>query len=400
MATKLKKLINLVINRVDLVDRGANQDANVVLFKRDNSSTQKSPTMFNLTRLRTHTTAHPVLGKAVDWLEQIDTGIKAAIAKQDDQSGDTTFKEVLAQRSAHRVMQRVHEFAMVLDETIHRIVQDTQTGKTEQKVQAAVAGFIDAVKEDLPTFIKESMKTLAKGDQLADVVTLIGTGEPDMTDKKTDKKVDKKTDDKKVDMSVFRKMLGAMAKAFGASDEEVAQLDPPVDDIWKGVSPALRQRIEASEASTTAEVAKREAAEKRVAKLERDATLRDVRKEVVGFKHMGLDPNKDLELFEKMTVGLDADQLKRMREVFKSVDEKVEAGALFAEMGLRGIGDVPDGDSADAEIEKRVTGLLAKAENSKMTRDQAMDAVLGADPPLYDRYRRENSVRAGHATND
>ncbi len=400
MAEKKRKLVKLVVTRVDLVDRGANQDAHVVLFKRDDQAAHKEPEMLDLTSLRKRTSDHPDLLKAVDWLEQIHKGIAAAIKKQgeDDKPGDRTFDEVMVQRSAHRVIQRVQEFAMVLDETIHRVVDNTKAEHTEQKVKDAVTSFVRAVKVDLPKFIDESMKTLAKGEQLADVVKLIGTGESKMTDTK---KVDKK-DDKKpaADMGTIRKAFSAVARMMGATDADVAKIDPPDDDIWKGVSPALRLRIEASETATSAEVKKREAAEARVAKLERDATLTEVRKEVAGYKHMGLDPDKDVGLFEKMTAGLSSDEAKRMREIFKGADEAVEAGALFAEMGRKGIGDAPEGDSADAEIEKRVTGLLAKAENSKMTRDQAMDAVLGADPDLYNRYRRENSVRAGHATND
>lgn len=404
---KHRRLKQLRITRIDLVDRGANQDADVLLIKRDDVTKRppaKEHDMLDLTAIRKHTSERRELRRAVDWIEDIYDGVLSAIKKQgededEDAPGDRTFDEVMVQRSAHRVMQRVQEFAMVLDETIRRVVENTKAEHTEQKVKDAVASFVRAVKVDLPKFIDESMKGMAKAERgrLDHVVQLIGTGEPKMTDKKVDKKTDKKDDDKKpaaADMGPLRKMFAAMAKALGASDDDVATLDPEADgDIWKGVSPALRARIEESDRVRAEEVKKREAAEKRVAKLERDATLAEVRKEVATYKHMGLDPEKDVDLFERMTADLSEDQAKRMREIFKGADEAVEAGALFAEMGRTGLGDAPAGESADAEIEKRITGLMAKAENTKMTRDEAMDMVMREDPALYERYRKENAIR-------
>ena len=484
MAAKPKRLRKLRINRVDLVDRGANPDADVLLFKRD---VEKQPLTtaqrnalpdsafalikpggkkddegkteprslrvlpfkkpngdIDLPRLRNalsrlsqtdltdaqQATARGKLRaaarqaqigefakeipmdklltslrlrrdeellKAVDWIEKIHQSLQEAIKKQEpddpDEPEDRTFDDVMIRRSAHQVMQRVQEFAMALDETIARVVNNAKGGHMDQKVKDAVASFVRAVKADLPKFIDESMKGMQKADRLPEVVKLIA-GELKMTDTK---KVDKKKDDDKkpaADMGTIRKAFSAFARMMGASDADVAKIDPDAsDDIWKGVTPALRARIEEGDRVRAEEVKKREAAEKRVATLERDATLAEVRKEVASYKHMGLDPAKDVELFEKMTAGLSEDQAKRMREIFLAADLQIETGKLFAEAGGAGLGMSEGGDSADAEIEKRVTGIMAKAENTKMTRDEAMDKIMREDPALWERYRRENAIK-------
>lgn len=203
---------------------------------------------------------------------------------------------------------------------------------------------------------------------------------------------DKKNDPAKPDMGALRKMFAGMAKVLGFSDEEVAKIDPVNDeDVWKGVSPQLRTRIEASEATATAEVKKREEAEGRVAKLEHEKALVQVAEEIKGYANMGIDPTKDAELFQKMTTGLSEDQVKRVREIFKSAHETIATGKAFSELGARGH-DVP-ADSATAEVAKRVDALKAKPEHKDLSEPDAMARVFAEDPTLYEKYRQETAVK-------
>jgi len=399
---KPKHLRKLRITRVDLVDRGANQDADVLLFKRDDKkSPPKEPDMkFDLTLARTHAGDDRELRKALDWIDDVHKGLASVVQKQEaDGPRDGTFNDVMARRGARKVMMRVQEFAMALDETIARIADGNaqhKDGDRKTLLKDAVESFVRAVKADLPKFVDAEMGGMSKQDRerLEDVAKLIRGGEPTMTDTK------KKTDDGKkpaADMGALRKMFAGFARLMGATEDDVSKFDPSSgdEDVWKGVSPQLRARIEATDAATkvaaAAEVTKREAAEKRVAKLEEERTLAAVTAELQTYKSMGIDPTKDAALFSKIVGGLSKEEADRVREIFKSADSTIETGKVFAELGARSVG-VPAGD-ADAEIEKRVTAILAKAENSKMTRDEALDQIMREDPALYEKYRKENQVR-------
>jgi hypothetical protein len=399
---KPKLLRKLRITRVDLVDRGANQDADVLLFKRDDDkSPPKEPDMkFDLTLARTHAGDDQELRKALDWIDDVHKGLASVVQKQEAEGPrDGTFNDVMARRGARKVMMRVQEFAMALDETIGRIADGKAQHDGDRKtlLKDAVESFVRAVKADLPKFVDAEMGGMSKQDRerLEDVAKLIRGGEPTMT---LDPKK-KKSDDKKpaADMGALRKMFAGFARLMGATDDDVIKFDPPdgVDDVWKGVSPQLRARIEATDAATKAaaaeEVTKREAAEARVAKLEEERTLAAVTAELQTYKNIGIDPTKDAGLFSKIVSGLSADEAKRMREIFKGADKTIETGKVFAELGAASLG-VPTG-SADEEIEKRVTAILAKAESKDLKRDDAMDQVLRDDPALYERYRKENAVR-------
>ncbi len=81
--------------------------------------------------------------------------------------------------------------------------------------------------------------------------------------------------------------------------------------------------------------------------------------------------------------GLNADQTAKFEAIIKTLGEQVKAGDLFHAKGQ----SVAKAGSAQAIIDGKVEEIMKS--NDKLTKEQAFDRVVKADPKLYDQLQKE-----------
>ena len=333
-----------------------------------------------------------------------------------------TFDDAMMQRKMRGMYEALGERYGALMESLNSVHQGDGDDKMTAMKQAMM-DFADSVRTGMPRMIAsimddeddDKMKKAGRkisADRMAKLKTLHKTlGEiiaeqEDMMEKQAP------------DATTLGKLANAMAamfgKAAGADDATIAALEkaagaepePIPDNVQalltksaadqaelKKANDELKARLDKAEADAkaNAEAVKKAADEAAAFKAEHE--LRVIKTELAGYASMGVDPEKDAELFKSLTERLSPEQVARVREIFKSTTAVVAKGneRLFRETGHSG--SQGGATSARAEVEQKISAIMAKSD--KLDYATALDEVFksadGAD--LYRRYREETNVR-------
>ena len=122
-----------------------------------------------------------------------------------------------------------------------------------------------------------------------------------------------------------------------------------------------------------------------IAKAEREARLDNEMREVLkGCTATPFDLDKDVVQFRKMK--MDTPELfERTMAILKATDAQLAQSKLFEDFGTRkGSGE----GSAWAQIEAKADQMVEKM-GDKLTREQAIEKVMLANPKLVKQYRQE-----------
>lgn len=410
MAFKLK---DLKVTKVDFVDAGANQQANVLLFKRKTGAGSEGGDEKNDGDVNPIKKFFTAIAKAAG----LDIGDTEQVIEQIAKQGATTFGEKIDQVARRRVTSEIWDTCYALEESLCSIICDQEVtdknGMMKQSVDefsVVMKGFIDSWAKGDPVEIakqahaeypgraeeieiaKSKLELIAKasGTKKEDP-TLPATGEFDDT-KTTPKKGDPKKkpatqkkskgehEDMKIDKSKLTSeecaTLEAIEKKAGIDEGSFTDADPVTksvgepavnqeDDIYKGLHPAvaaelkaLRKRADDAEAREFEDVAKKY--------------------EIIGKKKDELVPLlKSLkgndQAYNSMIALLDA-----------SV-EAVNKSGLFVEVGKKGsVG--AEGGEAWISIEKRAAEI--QKAKPDMTYAQAIDVACQQNPELVQQYEQ------------
>ena len=172
-------------------------------------------------------------------------------------------------------------------------------------------------------------------------------------------------------------VLKAAADDKKKKDEEDAKLaalanlkkSDESEDIWKGVNPAIKERVEKAEAAVAEAVAKTVAAEEKIAKA-------DFAKRAAELNALPTKPEEFGEVLRKIADATPA-EYERLTEVLKSANEIIKSGKAFEEVGSGQTGAA----SGMTVIEKRAEEL--RKVNPSLTKEQAFVKVMETDPKLY-----------------
>lgn len=401
MATKLK---NLKITKVDFVDEGANPDADIPLFKRRETE--------------------PEAGTEPELEKEAPKGIFKRLAELFNQYADepmpvmqkggaSTFDTELNRGKA---MDELWEMHYALADSICSIISDTELTSSEKQAameqsvdefnavireaikswtEGKLSGFVAKTKDtEVNPLVLDTMRSTV--DRLSENVTkstqnagedpdntIIKEGDADM---KFDKS--KMTPAERAMLEQFEKNYGMeeagdptnqpegvekktdapAATAPAAAPAPAAQQTTDDGDVFKGMSPEVKAEFEALRKF-------REDTE--------DAALHAVAKsyELIGKKEEELFPvlkslkKTNQAAYDQMVAALD------------DAKAAVEKSGAFAEIGKSGTGAPAQGG-----VEKEVEAKAAELMKSKhgLTRAQAIDEVLQADPALAKRYEEED----------
>lgn len=147
------------------------------------------------------------------------------------------------------------------------------------------------------------------------------------------------------------------------------------DDIWKGVNPEVRKRMEDME--------KRAKDAEELAKKERDERItREYIAKVTAYQALPVKP-EEFGLVLKSLAEKDPENYAKIEAVLKVADEAIVKGGLFAELGRSGNA----GSNALQKAEAFVTEMIQKS--AGLTKEQAIAKVWIEHPELYVEYERE-----------
>ena len=407
MANKLK---DLLVTKVDFVDAGANQEANVVLFKRkpEEAAAEKKQQATAGGFFRSVVAA---IAKSVGATEaQIDAAMEE-IAKGDA----VTFGDKMAQRQLRRTADEIWDFCYALEESLCSILRDQEipaenkpTLMTQSCAEftAAVTAAIPKWSAGVPTKVEkaagqpmtEERLQIAKEarDRLDDMIakaepkspagepeTPPDEGEQDTIDKEGDCK-DMKIDKSKLSAEELA-ALEAIEKKAGIPEETPAATpaatapvvkaaeptpDAPAgeaDDIYKGMHPTVAEEL------------------KNLRKFHKKTEDREILAVAKKYKFLGKKP-EELAPVLKSLKAAGGTAYADMIGVLDANLAVVQASPAFTEIGKRGGTGAPasDADTAWAQIEKKAEEIRKSAPT--LTYAQAIDKACEQNPDLVQQY--------------
>jgi hypothetical protein len=366
-----RKFVKLEVDRVDVVDRGANHDyetndgSHILLWKR----------------------AMPEQTEAASLMKKLATLL--GIAKDDS---TPTFSEALMARRTHVIMEEIYDRIGALHEVL-AMTLESGGGKAEMtkavkdfaaSVTAAVDGWF-ADESAKKSAEERSPERAARLKRAADALTSIitpaiakrdGDGKESNMPASTEMDVEKQLEDK-----IAKAVADALAKAAKDSDDKVKA----AEDKAKAETEALRKQLD----SQTDEIKKaRETAE-----AEREQRLLTEQTAVCKtFKRLPVDVAKDAALFVRRSKqAITPEDTARVMELLRAADAQLADSALFK---AQHVDHTPTPDSAEAAIMAKAQEMVTKGEAK--TVQQAIVKVAETDKPLYDRYYAELEKRRGN----
>ena len=374
MPTKLRQLR---IKRLDLVDAGANQDAHVLLYKRaapiEGADNPAEKGMLN------HLLA--VIGKKLGWQPE-DV---ASLTKEMQEA--ETFSDALIDRRLQEAMSDLYDFTYALQDSIRSILHSDEADKASlirealndfaATASAMVNGWLSDTSSVTKIGRKISAQRLARLKAvLKDLSTMIAEAEGESMDK--DKVVDKSQWPKEAvgEIEGLTKRISDLEAELAKT--KVEKKDEP-EDIWKGVSPALRQKFEAQEAELA--VAKGIATREREERLTREYIFK-----AKSFERLPVNPDDDAKILREIDEKLSPEAATRVNALLKASDEALRQSKAFVEIGASG---ASSGKSAWGKIQALAKERITKG--AKETEAQAIDAILKEHPELEIAYYEERS---------
>lgn len=184
-------------------------------------------------------------------------------------------------------------------------------------------------------------------------------------------------------IALLTKSLTDATAAVEAAREETAVLKAKVDpkgaeeDILKSLPPAARALVEATRSQAAM-------IEKRAGEIERAERIAKAKEDGIQ------KPDEIADLISKIAKGVAGQaEADAVYAILKGNSAALRDAALFRPVGSSGATATT---GAMGEIATRVAKL--RSEKPTMSEAVAMDAVLSADPGLYQRYRQENITGA------
>lgn len=409
MATKLK---NLKITKVDFVDEGANPDADIGI-KKNRGDGRETTTAENPDQ---SAASDGIIKRMLEWFTRtVEQGREPEPESEEIAKGESmSFADMYARRNRSKVADDIWNMCYALSDALTSALYDDELDEAARNtaMQDSILEFESIIGTAAESWAKgnpagiEPIKhdeAVAKGlidamvstrDRLSEIITK-ATEEPagqelinnqskgEENDMKFDKS--KMTPAEKAMLEEFEKRYGVAddnAPADGnpaPADGGVAKAAAPAvaapapaqaeeaDDIYKGMSPAAKAELESLKKF-------REAAE--------DKELHAIAKsyEIIG--------KKDEELFPvlKSLKATSEEAYNNMISALDSAKAAVEKSSMFTEVGKSGSGASAQG-GAVKEVETKAAELMKS--KTGLTREQAIDQILMADPALAKRYETE-----------
>ena len=327
-----KKLKRLVIDRVDLVDKGANPGAHICLFKRDDSEETVGKGRKLSRRLR------ELMGHKV-------------------QEG----------RARSEVINEMASAARVDAGTINQILRGEITRPPNNRL-AGLARVLRVSARELQNLADEDNEAVSQRESDMD-------GKTDKTDK----------------TEIPEETLSAMEKRIQDLTDQLEKAlkpeKPDEDDIWKGVSPDLKKRFETIEARAQAA---EEAAAFEKSEREKAHYIAKARQ----FTHLPLNAEQDWRLLHALG-NLAPDLAARAETLLDAAEALGKKARLTERFGSSAQTTATSATGQLMELAKGRLAKAAELGGGPIDLATAMGIIARENPALYDQYVQECQVRVG-----
>lgn len=416
MATKLK---NLKVTKVDFVDEGANPDAHIKLFKRKDEvpSQVAQECTESIQEGDKHNVLKRIFGKIAKatGMEQEET---ESIIEIIEKGGAESFGSILNRRKSQNISDEIWDLCIALNSALCSALwdEDLDAKSVEEAMLDSLEEFYGVMKGAIPTWTAGKTSGISKSTDdptEEEVVKRAQTRlackinkEPEEKEPKGDHKVMREIDKSKmttaerlvvediekrygyvdveenpeentVTKSVTEKQedkvtetADAVAKALKALGVGTAETEPKEESVFKGLTPELKAEMES------------------LMKFKRDTEEKELRQVAKSYEIIG---KKEDELYPVLK------NLKEVgdtayKEVIKALDQAkdaVEKSFMFNEIGKSGhkpVAGVVDGHAWETADRRAVELMKSK---TGITKAQALDEVLSADPELAKKCEEE-----------
>lgn len=332
MPTRLKKLR---INRVDVVDRGANALAKIALYKREEGIVKD-----DYGHEYTPRTVGQVLAEreAKDAWYELLAALECSVREITGAADPAAVPELLTQT--------VSEFSQAAKDLIPKVSMSKAFAAAVENIEKAGR----VIASERLGRLKAAMTALAQ---------IIREAEPEEKDDDMEgADLEKRAKDAEAETAALKKQLA----------EATAKLE-------KGDPEALAKRLADAEKAVEIEKAKREEREY-IEKASRYTTL-------------PVKPEDDWRVFKAID-GLDESVRDRLTELLHAADGQLAIAGALAPVGKGG--ERRGGSSAWDEAKALASGIVSK--NTSLSFDDAIAQVWRERPALYDRHCKESAGRA------
>ncbi len=366
MPTLLK---NLKISTIGSVDRPANQNALAVLFKRADAPDEAT------------------------LKEKLFGFVKGLFGPGDGAGEAKDFNAILAEEETDELL---FDLTRALRESLDSILINNTVTDKQTAIAQSLQQFFTAL---IGSGVVKAGKKIAAGrlDMLKQMQTMLtkliaeaeaAPGDTGLNKNRGDGQVPISDELRKNLAPEVQQYLVEVEKKAGQVDDLTAKVtdlekklnpDGGQEDIWKGVNPEIRKRLEDAE--------KRAKDAEELAKAEKDRREhQEFAKRAEQYPHIG--KADDVAEILKQAYGVSEEYGKKLEETFRASNEQVAKGALFSEFGRSG--GTGNSGNAVAKAETLATEMVQK--NSGMTKEQALAKVWAEHPELYAEYEQEQNA--------
>jgi len=338
------KLTNLVINRVDLVDKGDNPKANITLFKRKEEHTLGGDKQKSI---------------AITGVESVDKFL-------------SMFKGLFQKEGVKQGM----TFNL---STFVKGLEVTQRATVEKRIEALSDSAKEAISKNMEYLDEEARsftvleQEVAKQELIAQIATLTA-------------KVEElaKSDAKKGTKKGPRKQ-----EEEGEEEEEEEEVDPAAEEEEEEEEEMRRMKRLPESVRKLLETSKKEAKEAMdlVKKLQDEKLDSEYIAKAKQFPTVITAPDQVGVVLKRIAIA-SKDDYQVIEAVLKVAEEMVSRNnVILKEFGVQG-GDAAGGSWT--KIEKKAQEYMKG--DAKMTKEQAVAKVMRDEPKLYAEYQRENQI--------
>lgn len=253
--------------------------------------------------------------------------------------------------------------------------------------------------EEMPAILKGGEESVNKGiiqkaiDALQNI--LKGSDGPVLDeilknlDEEAQGKVKTELEKRETEVKELKANLEKRDKEAKALEAKVAELEKKLgkedkeDKILKNLDPKIKDAVEKALKGKDEVIEK---LSKRLEDVEEERTKEKFAKMAGQYPNIG--KTEDVAEMLRKAYEVSEEQGKKLEAMFKAANEQIENSKLFKELGSSNNDDVEG--SVWEKIEKAAQELVSK--NAKLTKEQAIDAVLKQDPGLYREYEKEKAV--------
>jgi len=386
LATKLK---GLRVDEGSLVDKGANEEAIVVLFKRHEDELHEDDAKPKKKKTDEDEDNEGLLEKFLGYFKNLtSTSEENSVEKLED----TELKDDIEKIDAKLLVDignivgtddeaKLSSIRVALEDYFERLTgKPVPTKKTDGKPFSGATkpfGSEDEDDDDDEEEVKgKKPKKKTRTRKGSDSMSITDEVREDLDDNVQEylTELEKRADDSDKVEELEAKVAELEKSAEETGKEKV--------DIWKGVSSEVKTQFEDLQK-------KAETAEK-VAKAEREMRIsKEFEEKAAQFPKIG--SVEDVSGMLRQAYDVDQESGEKLEQAFKAASEKLETNDhLTKELGQSG--DVASGGDAWNKIETMADKLVEK--DDEMTQEQAVNKILKTKEgkKLYDEYQTERSV--------